>query len=262
MPTSYPGSLDSFTNKVDGTSDVLAADINNLQDAVAAIQTRLGLSSSGANITAGGGTMTGALNSSVGFGVYPFRTTGNIGGSYVDWSNTRTPALQVDAESPTSAYMIWRATQWNSRHLAGMDAYAGGSTSSTPKVDLHVGTTTNAFVFQEGGHFTAVGNVTAYSDERLKTNWQPLAPDFLTRFSRVKTGVYDRTDTGETQVGVSAQSLREVLPQAVLEDDKGTLSVAYGNAALAACVELAKRVVEQEARIAHLEALVAKLVED
>lgn len=261
MPTSYPGGFDSYTNKVDGFTDVLAGDINNLQDAMVAVQTRLGNTASGANITAGGGTMTGALNSSVGFGAYAFRTTGNIGGSYVDWTGSRAPALQVDAETPTSAYMIWRATQWNSRHLAGMDAYAGGSTSSPPRVDLHVGTTTNAFVFQQGGHFTAVGNVTAYSDERLKANWRPLAPDFLTRFSRVKTGVYDRTDTGETQVGVSAQSLREVLPQAVLEDDKGTLSVAYGNAALAACVELAKRVVEQEARIKRLEALVDKLVE-
>jgi hypothetical protein len=53
---------------------------------------------------------------------------------------------------------------------------------------------------------------------------------------------------------VSAQSLRELMPEAVLEDDKGTLSVAYGNAALAAVVQLAQRVVELEARLAALEA--------
>jgi len=93
-----------------------------------------------------------------------------------------------------------------------------------------------------GGNFTAIGNVTAYSDERLKTNWQPLPHDFLTRFATVKHGVYNRTDTGAIQVGVSAQSLREVMPEAVKEDDSGMLSVSYGNAALAACVALAKEV--------------------
>jgi hypothetical protein len=56
-------------------------------------------------------------------------------------------------------------------------------------------------------------------------------------------GVYDRTDTGQTQVGVSAQSLQSFLPQAVQAGDDGILSVAYGNAALVAAVELAREVV-------------------
>lgn len=38
MPTSYPTTTDSYTTKVDGVSDVLAADINNLQDAMVAVQ--------------------------------------------------------------------------------------------------------------------------------------------------------------------------------------------------------------------------------
>lgn len=261
MPTSYPTALDTFTNKVDGVSDVLAADINNLQDAMVAVQTRLGNAASGANITAGGGTMTGALNSSVGYGGFSFRTTGDIGGSYVDWLGSRTPALQVDAPTPTSAYMVWRATQWGSRHLASMDVYAGGSTSTPPRVDIHVGTTTNAFAFGQGGNFIAAGNVTGFSDERLKENWRALPPDFVARLARVKVGVYDRKDTGETQAGASAQDMRAVLAEVVSESDQGILSLAYGNAALVAAVELAKRVEEQEARIKRLEALVDKLVE-
>lgn len=44
MPTNYPASLDTFTNKTDGVDDVLAADINKLQDAIVAIQTKLGTS--------------------------------------------------------------------------------------------------------------------------------------------------------------------------------------------------------------------------
>lgn len=102
------------------------------------------------------------------------------------------------------------------------------------------------------GNFTATANVTAYSDERKKTNWRPLADDFVERLANVKHGIYDRTDDTLTQVGVSAQSLRFVMPNAVLEGEDGFLSVAYGNAALTACVALAKRVVALEARIAAI----------
>jgi hypothetical protein len=106
--------------------------------------------------------------------------------------------------------------------------------------------------------------VTASSDARLKTNWRDLPDNLVEQLAQVKAGVYDRTDTDEpvTQVGVSAQSLQDVIPNAVVEDVDGMLSVAYGNAALVAAIELAKRVVEQEARINRLEALVAKLIGD
>jgi hypothetical protein len=111
------------------------------------------------------------------------------------------------------------------------------------------------------GDMTAAGNVTAYSDETLKTNWRDLPDDFVANLAKVKHGVYDRTDENITQVGVGAQSLRPVLPWAVIEGIDGVLSVAYGNAAMVSAVQLAKRVVEQDERIARLEALVAKLTQ-
>lgn len=48
MPSSFPSSLDSFTPKVDGVDDVLAAHVNNLQDSVGAVQTNIGLTARGA----------------------------------------------------------------------------------------------------------------------------------------------------------------------------------------------------------------------
>lgn len=108
------------------------------------------------------------------------------------------------------------------------------------------------FTFDSTGNFIATANVTAYSDERLKTNWKPLGADFLPALAKVKAGIYDRVDCDLTQVGVSAQSLREVMPEAVHEDLDGMLSVSYGSAALAACVELAKRVVALEKELAAL----------
>lgn len=111
-----------------------------------------------------------------------------------------------------------------------------------------------------GTNLTCGGTVTANSDERLKTNWRDLPENFVERLADVKHGVYDRTDIEATQVGVSAQSLRPLLPNAIMENEQGILSVSYGNAAMVSAVQLAQRVVEQDTRIAKLEALVAKLI--
>ena len=107
------------------------------------------------------------------------------------------------------------------------------------------------------GNFVAYGNVTAYSDERLKTNWRDMPENYVTRLAQVKVGIYDRADQEDvTQVGVSAQSFQKLLPQAIMtaKDEMQTLSVAYGNAALASAVELAKYVTALEQRISQLEA--------
>ena len=99
----------------------------------------------------------------------------------------------------------------------------------------------------------ASSNVTAYSDERLKKDWSDLPKNYVEQLAQVKVGTYTRID-GEKlrQVGVSAQSLRPLLPEAVIEatDDFKTLSVAYGNAAMASAVELAKEVVSLKEQLA------------
>jgi len=51
MPSNYPGSLDSYTDKTDGVDVVMAAHINNLQDAIEAIEIELGTDPSGESIT-------------------------------------------------------------------------------------------------------------------------------------------------------------------------------------------------------------------
>jgi hypothetical protein len=109
------------------------------------------------------------------------------------------------------------------------------------------------------GDLTASGNITAYSDERVKINWRGFDVNFVGRLAQVKSGVYDRTDNEATQVGVSAQSLQSLMPNAVIEDNEGMLSVAYGNAALVSSIELAKEVVDLKNRLAELERIIAKL---
>lgn len=104
-----------------------------------------------------------------------------------------------------------------------------------------------------GGHMVAAGNVTAYSDERLKRNWVDLADDLVDQIATIKAGSFERIDIGGRQLGVSAQSLQPIMPETVTEGVEGYLGVNYGNAALVASVALARRVMTLEARINALE---------
>jgi hypothetical protein len=110
------------------------------------------------------------------------------------------------------------------------------------------------------GDIYAGGNVTAYSDERLKKDWSLLQSNFVERLASIKVGTYTRVDSHQRQVGVSAQSLRDLMPEAVI-DDGSYLSVAYGNAALVSSVELAKLTITLIDRIAKLEDVILKLTE-
>jgi hypothetical protein len=76
-----------------------------------------------------------------------FRTTGDMGGAFVDWNNNRNYALQIDAANATSAYGGVRWTRWGGRHLAAIDAYEGGSGSTQPTIVFHVANQANAWTF-------------------------------------------------------------------------------------------------------------------
>ena len=110
----------------------------------------------------------------------------------------------------------------------------------------------NAFTLNTSTDATFYGNVTAYSDERLKKDWTELPDGIIEDMAALLSGTFTRVDTGQRQVGVGAQSLHRFLPEAVLDGEK--LSVAYGNAALAIITKLCQRVVKMDARIAELEA--------
>lgn len=119
------------------------------------------------------------------------------------------------------------------------------------------GGATNHLLLDSSGNATFSGNVTAYSDEIVKTDWQfSDTQDYLKRLSTVKAGDYARLDIGIRQRGVGAQSLQAALGDtpSVMTDDKGRMSVAYGQEALHAAVHLARAVQTLESRIAAIEA--------
>ena len=100
------------------------------------------------------------------------------------------------------------------------------------------------------GSITANGDITAYSDERLKMNVETVT-DALDRVRSLRGVTFTRRDTGSRGVGLIAQELAPIVPEAVMTHDNGLLSVAYGNLVgvlIEAVKELADKVERLEAR--------------
>jgi hypothetical protein len=86
------------------------------------------------------------------------------------------------------------------------------------------------FTADTAGNFVARGNVTAYSDARLKTNVKTIE-NALDTVGKMRGVTYERIDSGEKGVGVIAQEMKEVLPEVVMEaaSEQEFMSVSYGN---------------------------------
>ena len=78
----------------------------------------------------------------------------------------------------------------------------------------------------DNGNFTATGNITAFSDERLKDNIETLDGSKVLDMRGVSY-----TKDGKAGSGVIAQELEKVAPELVMTNEKedGMKSVAYGN---------------------------------
>ena len=133
---------------------------------------------------------------------------------------------------------------------------AAAGSNQTPSVR----TTSTAFTYNPStGDLTVNGNVTAYSDERLKTEIETIQ-NALNTVSRMRGVSFLRG--GIRGVGVVAQEMQKVLPEVVLNGEY--LSVAYSNivAVLIEAMKEQKAIMEkQEARIQRLEILVDKHIE-
>ena len=81
-----------------------------------------------------------------------------------------------------------------------------------------------------GGSLYCVGNVTAYSDIRHKTDIVKL-DDCLEKVEKLNGYTYTRKNDGKRYTGLIAQEVLEVLPEAVSTDEKGEYALAYGNLA-------------------------------
>jgi hypothetical protein len=118
------------------------------------------------------------------------------------------------------------------------------------------------FTFTQGGDFTAAGNVTAYSDRKLKDNFESIS-DAIQKVMQLNGVTFtriDKEDTATRYAGLIAQDVEVVLPEAVQKNDTMSygeiLSVDY-NGTIALLVEAIK---EQQSHITKLEEKLNKLL--
>jgi len=236
-------------------------------------------------IAAGATANTGTVTSVGGTGGYggltlsgTVTTSGNLtlGGTptgtwpiSVSGSSTSTTGNAATATALQTARTI-NGVSFNGTANITITAAANGGTSSAVTVNNSDANSTYRMLWHSGNTIYSTAGIycnpstdilyasqlQATSDESVKTNWRNIDSNFVDKLATAKVGIYDRTDIELTQAGVSAQSWQKILPETVLlNKENGLLSVNYGNAALVSAVELAKKVVYLEERLAKLEKL-------
>lgn len=150
----------------------------------------------------------------------------------------------------------------NAARIVAVNDDGNGTSTTTHSGELNFYTSpyngnlnsTAALVLQKNNDAVFDGNVTAYSDERLKDNIKTLDGSKVLQMRGVSF-----TKDGREGSGVIAQELEQIASELVItaNDEMGTKSVAYGNL-VGYLIENAK---QQQAEIDDLKDLVKKLME-
>ena len=166
--------------------------------------------------------------------------------AYFD-GTVRTDTLTVDENATITGNLTVSGTFTDSgsgTQTAARAALSGGTgityNSSTGVIDCDINTPAEVGLgslssngnslagnFSVKGAITATGNITAFSDERLKENVETIE-GALDKVSQMRGVMYDKD--GERGTGVIAQEMQQVMPEVVMDSGRGDyLSVAYGN---------------------------------
>jgi hypothetical protein len=184
-------------------------------------------------------------------GITYFRTNN---GGYL--GSTDSAKLQAYSDSNNAAFMSFH----KGGHYAvnfGLDAdnvmRLGGWSASSNRWQLDM-----------SGNMTVAGDVTAYSDRRVKENIVTV-DNALEKVNNLRGVYYNRTDSEDkkTKLGVIAQEILEVVPEVVGQDNDGMYNVSYGNLAglfIEAIKEQQTQIENQQSQIDELKALVKTLV--
>ena len=154
-----------------------------------------------------------------------------------DTNTNETPQVRIGAE-------VGANTDANTQEMEGEGAFvvytndtsgtSGTATGLNERLrvssngNVGIGTSTPSSTLHVVGSILASGDITAYSDDSLKTNVQVI-DNAVGKVEQLRGVTFDRIEDGSTSTGVIAQELKEVLPEAVHTDEQGVHSVAYGN---------------------------------
>lgn len=154
---------------------------------------------------------------------------GHIAGGAWDAWRDRPAGVLVDCQdSRYQAYSIWKATHWGIDHLAAMGVHAGGG---NPSVAMHVGGA--IYSWAHNGDFTAgaavyCNDVYIRSDARLKINVENYEENAVDKVNKLKVKTYDKVKSLSDrevighEIGIIAQDLQEILPEAVTTSKVGS----------------------------------------
>ena len=187
-----------------------------------AVRSQLGLENS-ATITADDANTGDAIvlrDASGDFSCNNITSSGSVsfGSSVRQMINLWSTSYGIGVQSNTQYY----------RTAGGFAWFKGGSHSGTAN---NAGTNgALAMKLDSNYNLTASGDVTAYSDKRVKTDISKI-DNALEKVCSVNGYTYRRTDTGDERkhTGVIAQEVIKVLPEVVHGSEETTYSVAYGN---------------------------------
>lgn len=202
------------------------------------------LSSNGLTVYSGSNSAIFAESLSY-YGIYAISNTAS--GLYVSqFSNSSTYY---------SALTITSNNQIGGANYAGLLTLTNSAGGSNPNKYIRINSTGGLeiinsayssvlYTFDNSGNFTALQNITAYSDERLKSNISTIS-NALDKVKALRGVEFDKDE--KHNIGVIAQEVRKVIPEVVHEsaDENKTLSVAYGNLIgllIEAIKELSKKV--------------------
>jgi len=247
---------------------VVQVGFGNLTSAM--VTTALGFTPYNSTNPSGYITASGSITGSSG------SCTGNAA-TATRWATGRTIALTGDVTGTSGSFdgsgnLSFAATLANSGVTAGtylkvtVDAkgrVTAGSSMTSGDVTGALGFTPankagESFTgsISVSGTITATGDVTAFSDVRLKTDVETVS-DALDRVRKLRGVTFTRRDTDSRGIGLVAQELAPIVPEAVMTHDDGLMSVAYGNLVgllIEAVKELADHIDRQARAISHLEA--------
>jgi hypothetical protein len=115
--------------------------------------------------------------------------------------------------SPTRGGFLWTTGVGSVMAITNTGNVGIGATSPSEKLYVT-------------GNIYATGNITAYSDERIKENIN-VVPNALDAVDAIRGVTYTRTDTKEDSVGVIAQEVEALFPELITENNEGMKSVNY-----------------------------------
>ncbi len=151
------------------------------------------------------------------------------GGAWVDWRDRPAGILLDCQDSQNQAYSIWKAVHWGADYLASMGVHAGGG-NATVMMHMNKG---GWYEWSANGDFTSSASVYCNdvyirSDRRLKINVEDYEENAVDKVNKLKVKTYDKVKSLSDrevighEIGIIAQDLQEVLPEAVSTSSVGS----------------------------------------